>query len=100
MFTFLVRDQLRDEIKKATIQSPSIGDRLNEMSINPMAKAIKTDIPVIGEFYVNAGRYCILFNVDLDNEKIDIRSLVQDVLLDKVLKDKISIPKKMLEMAE
>ncbi len=98
MFTFVLRGQLVDELKSACQVSPSIISRIEEMGNNPLSKANKTDIPVVGEYYVNAGRHCILFDVDFDNEKIELRSVVQNVLLHKILTGKIAVPERLIKL--
>jgi hypothetical protein len=89
MYQIVLRGQLDEDLKKASKTSPSIQLRLEEFGTNPLAKAIKTNIPIIGEYYVNAGRYCILFDVDSQSQKVEIIAVVLDNLLHKILSGRI-----------
>jgi hypothetical protein len=95
MYSLLLRGNLAEDLRKANIGSPSVETRLEELSTNPFSRAIKTGIPVIGNYYVNAGRYCILFDVDEDSEKINILAICNNNLLHKILRRSLPIPEAM-----
>jgi mRNA-degrading endonuclease RelE of RelBE toxin-antitoxin system len=89
MYSFDVTDNVLEKLKECNKKSPSISVRLEELANNPMGRAIPTHIPLIGDYYVNAGRYCILFNVDQTNSKVTIISVKLSPYLDKILRNKI-----------
>lgn len=95
MYSFLIPKTVVEDLNKANSGSPSVMQRIEEMASNPFSKAIKTDIRIIGDYYVNAGRYCILFNVDESTSTITIKSIVLDNLLHKILTDRIQIPNRL-----
>lgn len=89
MYSFNCVDTVLDKLKECSKTSPSINSRLEDLANNPMAKAIPTNIESIGNYYVNAGRYCILIDVDEEKQEVTILSVVLSPYLDKVLKGKI-----------
>ena len=89
MYSFDCPNSVFEKLKVNSKTSPSINVRLEELANNPKAKAIPTNIPIIGEYYVNAGRYCILFDIDDSAQIVKIYSVVLSAYLDKVLKGKI-----------
>ncbi len=97
MYTIVLRGGIAEDLRKARSISTSIDERLIELENNPMSKAIPTSLPIIGDFYVNVGRHCMLYNIDQENKKVLIKSVVQSVLLFKVLGRIIAAPTKMTE---
>jgi hypothetical protein len=61
------------------------------LSQNPYARAKKTNIPLIGEYYVNSGRLCILFDIDDTDNVIIIYGIVRSEYLHKIITGRISI---------
>lgn len=51
MYTFVFRGNLDEELKRTCLDFPSITNRLEEMESNPLSKAKKTGIPVIGKYF-------------------------------------------------
>lgn len=59
------------------------------LATNPLARAKKTEISAIGEFYVNSGNFCILFDIDEPNQLIIIYGIVRKEYLHKIITGKI-----------
>jgi hypothetical protein len=76
-------------ILKPNENFPSILNKIRALSENPNAIAIKTGLPIISEYYVNAGRHAILFDTDEDEEMVFLRIIMLRAKLDKILSGKI-----------
>lgn len=70
-------------------ESPSITTQLADLLKNPYAKAQETKIPVIGKYYINAGRYAILFEINDEAKTIDCLGVVLRACLYKILTERI-----------
>lgn len=92
MYSFKVTDDIIKQLNAACIVAPSIHNRLTDLSTNPLAKAVATNIPLFGDFYVNAGRYCIVFNIDNKNQRIEILAVVLSPFLNKILTGQLPPP--------
>lgn len=68
---------------------PSVINKIRIICENPNSVAITTGIPLIGTYYVNAGRHAILFDTDEDKETVHLRYILNRPKLDKILKGKI-----------
>lgn len=90
MYIFKVSDEVIESLKEANIISPSVSIRLGEIVLNPYSKAIPTNIELIGNYYINTGRYCILFNVNEIDNSIEIIKICYSSYLHKILTGKIS----------
>jgi len=77
---------------KANSKSPSVSTKLAEIAENPLNNAIRTHIPAMGDYYINAGRWCILFNVKETEEVVDVLSIVLSPYLHKILTGRIGAP--------
>lgn len=89
MYSIYNTDETREKLKNANRISTSISNRLDELEQNPFTVAISTNIPRIGDYYVNAGRYCILFDIDPLSESIYVRDVVLSAKLHKILTGRI-----------
>jgi hypothetical protein len=69
---------------------PSIINKVRALCENPNSVAVDTGIPIIGRYYVNAGRHAILFDVAEEVETVHLRHIMNRAKLDKILKGKIS----------
>jgi hypothetical protein len=90
MYQFRISETVKKNLLNANKISTSIESRLSDLSANPMSKAIPTNISIIGDFYVNAGRYCILFDVNEEQQIVEINSVVLSAYLHKIITGKIS----------
>lgn len=80
----VIPDEVLLAIKKANSKCPSVMDKLQKLEKNPLAVAIKTGIPVIGEYYVNCGRYCLIYNINNEDECVNILSCLPSPRLHKL----------------
>jgi len=87
MYYLVVTDEDKERLENANTRSPSIGDRLIELQNNPLTNAIKTNMSVHGEYYVNAGKWCILFNIN--GNEVNIVNLMRSEKLHKIFNGKI-----------
>ena len=90
MYEFVYNDGVLDELNKASKQSPSIKNKLERLQTNPIANAIKTNVPHIGEYYVNAGIWCILFDIDTVSQEVQLLSVVHSAKLHKIRTGRIN----------
>jgi hypothetical protein len=90
MYQFKITDKVKNDLLRANKIATSIEARLIDLSANPMSKAIPTNISIIGDFYVNAGRYCILFDVDQVDQVVELNGVVLSAYLHKIITGKIS----------
>jgi len=90
MYRLYLTESIRQILHRHYQQSPSLGNKLELLESNPLSIAIPTDMPIIGEYYVNAGRFAILFNLGEDN-KVSILSIVLRAKLHKILTKRIFI---------
>lgn len=70
-------------------KTTSFPDTFEELANNPLARAKATNIQAIGEYYVNSGRFCILFDIDEDNNIIIVYGIVRSEYLHKILTGRI-----------
>jgi len=84
-----MKEEVLKEIKEKSQRSPSILNKLENLSLNPHSICIPTGIPQIGNYYVNAGRYCILFDIDDNNKVVHIHSIYLSAKLHKILTNRI-----------
>ena len=89
MYKFNIPDKVKDSLKEASRISQSIEGKLNSLSENPMAIAIPTENELLGDYYINAGRYCILFSIDDEAETVNILSVRQKTFVYNVLVGRI-----------
>jgi mRNA-degrading endonuclease RelE of RelBE toxin-antitoxin system len=89
MYQVQYSDKILEHLQAAYKVSPSIADRLLELEDNPLARAKPTNMPAFGDYYVNAGRYCILFDVDQNTETVTILSVRQAPYVHKLLTGRI-----------
>jgi mRNA-degrading endonuclease RelE of RelBE toxin-antitoxin system len=75
MFTVHYSDKVFEYLKNAAKTSPSLLDRLEGLEENPFARAKETGLDTIGAYYISAGRYCILCDIDPDAEVVTILSV-------------------------
>lgn len=89
MYYFICPEDARLRLIKFGKKSPSIPTCLEELSVDPLARAKETGIPAIGKYYVNAGKYCLLFEIDESQKKVIILHVVYDSYLHKILTGRI-----------
>lgn len=80
---------LIEKLRVAQLKSPSVLERLSELENNPKGRAIETCVPAFGQYYVNANRYDIVFDIDEDKKLIEIRDCILHTTLYRILKAKI-----------
>jgi hypothetical protein len=88
-YTINIPSRVQVRLAASNKKSPGIATRLTELLTNPYAKARKTNMPVIGSYYVNAGRYAILFEINEESKTIDCLAVVLRPFLYKMIKGKI-----------
>jgi len=89
MHHLVLYPEIEERLRIADNHSPSVGDKLNELQSNPLTNAIKTNNPNLGEYYVNAGKWCLIFNIDGDS--VEILSVMHSAKLYKILTGRITI---------
>ena len=89
MYRFEISDRVIKSLRDAASVAKSIPDKLNDLAVNPVSNAISTGIPIIGSYYINAGRYCILFDINNDEQIVSILSIVPNSYLYRVLTGRI-----------
>lgn len=77
-------------MRETSKKSPSVAERVHDLCENPFKKAIPTNIAIIGTYYSNCGRWCLLFDIDEDKEMVDIVGVMADAKLHKILTGRIS----------
>jgi mRNA-degrading endonuclease RelE of RelBE toxin-antitoxin system len=85
MYQVQCSDRIHEQLTLANKTSPSVSERLLELEENPLAHAKETGVQIIGDYYVNAGRYCIVFNIDHEEEIVNILSVCADAYLYKII---------------
>ena len=85
MFSLNIPPDIEHKLRVADAHSPSISENLIQLQNNPLAKAIKLNIPKYGEYYINSGRHCIIFSVNTKQQTVDILDVVRDAYLHKIL---------------
>ena len=75
---------LLPSIQKANVSSPSVMGKIIELENSPSSLSIKIEVSGLSDFYVNAGKFCILFNYNEEEEKIEIINIVRSALLHKI----------------
>lgn len=90
MYKFEVSEELLGKLKHANATSPSVLKKLAALAQSPLAEAIKTNIPIIGSYYTNCGRWCLLFDVSEKDEKIRLLHLVLSPYLHKIITGRIN----------
>lgn len=89
MYTFICSESVKTRLREFGKVSTSISTKVEELVVNPKARAKQTEIPIIGKYYVNAGRFSILFDIDEEREKIHVLNIVYSSFLHKVLSGKV-----------
>lgn len=89
MYSFRIPLPVLQKLIELRRKFPSIDARLTDLANNPQGRATPTNIQAIGDFYTNAGRSCILFNIDQNTQVITILDVVDRSYLYKVLQGKI-----------
>jgi mRNA-degrading endonuclease RelE of RelBE toxin-antitoxin system len=90
MYEFIISKSVEKSLRKYVLRSPSIDDKLTGLSTNPYSIALPTEISCIGKYYTNAGRYCVLFNVDETKKEIIVLNVVLSPLLHKIMASRIN----------
>lgn len=76
MYSLKPSDEFIKELQVLDDKYPGIANRLTALSIDPISIAVKTNIPVFCEYYVNAGnRHVILFDIDEADETVLLNSI-------------------------
>jgi mRNA-degrading endonuclease RelE of RelBE toxin-antitoxin system len=91
MYSLDIPPSVDERLANFAKSSPSINNKLQELVNNPEAVAVPTGKPAIGDFYVNAGRYAITFDINHDNQSVQLLSVVTRPYLHKLLTGKIQI---------
>lgn len=89
MYIFICSESVKTRVREFGKISTSISAKLEELVVNPKARAKQTEIPIIGTYYINAGRFSILFDIDEEKEEIHILNIVYSSFLYKILSGKI-----------
>jgi mRNA-degrading endonuclease RelE of RelBE toxin-antitoxin system len=92
MYQVEYSDKILQYLNDAAKHSTSVIDRIQELEENPLARARPTNNSVIGEYYVNAGRYCILMDIDQENSTVTILSVRSRSWLHKILSGWLDTP--------
>jgi mRNA-degrading endonuclease RelE of RelBE toxin-antitoxin system len=90
MYQVQYSDKILGHLTAANKVSPSISERLQQLEDNPLARAKETGIETIGTYYINAGRYCILFEIHEEEQIVEILSVRRGAYIHKLLRGIIS----------
>lgn len=85
MYLFEITADTFFQLRQNSIKSPSILNKIEVLSETPLSGAIQTGIETIGDYYVNAGRWCILFNIDEQNQTVQLLRIMHSAKLYKIL---------------
>jgi len=85
MYILVIPESERLRILEFSKISTGMLLRLEELIANPLARAKETKLPAIGNYYINAGRYAVTFDIDVNDEKVIIISVVFKAFLHKIL---------------
>ncbi len=96
MYSLLLSDKMVTNLKQAEAQCPVIADKLVQLQQNPLINAAPTNISIMGDLYVNADKFCILFCVVEEEKTVEILNVVRTSLFQKVLsgRERVSALKK------
>lgn len=89
-YNFVVTNETLGRIIKFSKKSPSIIDNLLALELDPFKKGKLTYLPIVAEYYVNCGRFVILYNVSEVNHTVIIIDVVLSALLHKIMIGKIA----------
>lgn len=64
MYKIIATLALQAEIEKYNKLSTEIGSAIKQLTENPFSRAIETNIPRYGKYYVDTGRFSISFDVN------------------------------------
>jgi hypothetical protein len=90
MYKFEISEEVIKKIKSAKTISPSVVTKLDGLATSPLKEAIKTNIPLIGNYYTNCGRWCLLFNVNEKEETVQILQIVLSPYLHKIITGRLT----------
>jgi mRNA-degrading endonuclease RelE of RelBE toxin-antitoxin system len=90
MFTISCSDSVVQDLQEAAKIATSIPSKIEELSVTPLANAIPIEVPYAPQYYVNAGRFCILFNIDPTTSDVEIIRVVSNAYLYKVITRRIT----------
>ncbi|MEO7049071.1 MAG: hypothetical protein ABI091_27450 [Ferruginibacter sp.] len=77
MYTLRCTDVMKAQLVEYNRISTNVGTIICELLINPFTNAVETNHPRLPQYYVDAGRYTIAFDV-LDSE-ISIKHICNSV---------------------
>lgn len=72
MYHISIPPSIEKTLVEANQKSPSIASRLVEMLETPLIRAVRTNLPLLGNYYINAGRWCILFNINEEDKIVEL----------------------------
>lgn len=90
MYSIGIIDQAETQLVSLAKQNhvAKIKSMLGEIVDDPYKRAKKTELPIIGEFYVNAGSYyAVVFDINSDEKQIRILQVIPQAKLYRVLKE-------------
>lgn len=91
MYTFRLSNSAVTNQAKIPEKATSLPGTYSDLADNPRARAKPTNIPAIGEYYVNSGNFCILFDIDEANQMIVVYGVVRKEYLHKILTGRLLI---------
>ncbi|MEP7163858.1 MAG: hypothetical protein ABI741_04140 [Ferruginibacter sp.] len=91
MYSFVFSPKANLSLTTVPEKTTSFPTTFTELANNPKARSKKTNIPAIGEYYVNSGRFCILFDLDEINQIIIVYGIVRSEYLHKIITGRINL---------
>jgi len=92
MYNLHLSENLFDKIKTLGVDFPSLINKVQALSENPIEVAVETNIELFCTYYVNAGRHAILFDINDDEETVYLKYIMLKARLHKILSGKIIAP--------
>ena len=93
MYTIEASEPLRGKIleniawqeSQNTEEESSLRRKIRSLFDNPFIYAKETNIQTLGKYYLNAGRFCITFNVDVETQNVRLTHVMLSILLHKLM---------------
>jgi mRNA-degrading endonuclease RelE of RelBE toxin-antitoxin system len=92
MYNLHYSQNLFNKIKDLGVDYPSLVNKVKALTENPHEIAIATNVEAFCDYYVNAGKHAILFDIDQDEEKILLKHILLKARLHKILTGRIEAP--------
>lgn len=91
MYTFVFSQKSNLVLATVPEKTTSLPTTFTDLANNPLARAKKTNIPIIGEYYVNSGNFCVLFDINATKQEITVYGIVRKEYLHKILTGRIGL---------